>query len=162
MATTPFATICLMFDRDAEAAARFYAETFPNSSVGAIHRAPGASPSGQLGDVLIVEFTLLGIPCIGVNGGSRCKHGEAFSMQIATGDQAETDRYWNAIVGNGGKESRCGLCTDRWGISWQITPTALTRAIAGPDRAAAGRAFQAMMAMTKIDIAAIEAAARIA
>ena len=151
-------TICLWFDRDAEAAARFYAATFPDSAVGAIHRAPGDYPDGQQGDVLVVEFTVLGLPCLGLNGGPAFRHSEAFSFQVATADQAETDRYWNAIVGHGGQESACGWCKDRWGISWQITPVQLTRATTHPDRAAAKRAFDAMMTMKKIDIAAIEAA----
>ena len=151
-------TICLWFDRDAEAAARFYATTFPDSAVGAIHRAPGDYPDGQQGDVLVVEFTVLGLPCLGLNGGPAFRHSEAFSFQVATADQAETDRYWNAIVGHGGQESACGWCKDRWGISWQITPVQLTRAITHPDRAAAKRAFDAMMTMKKIDVAAIEAA----
>ena len=151
-------TICLWFDRDAEAAARFYAATFPDSAVGAIHRAPGDYPDGQQGDVLVVEFTVLGLPCLGLNGGPAFRHSEAFSFQVATDDQAETDRYWNAIVGHGGRESACGWCKDRWGISWQITPVQLTRAWTHPDRAAAMRAFDAMMTMRKIDIAAIEAA----
>ena len=151
-------TICLWFDRDAEAAARFYATTFPDSAVGAIHRAPGDYPDGQQGDVLVVEFTVLGLPCMGLNGGPAFRHSEAFSFQVATADQAETDRYWNAIVGHGGQESACGWCKDRWGISWQITPVQLTRAWTHPDRAAAKRAFDAMMTMRKIDIAAIEAA----
>ena len=151
-------TICLWFDRDAEAAARFYAATFPDSAVGAIHRAPGDYPDGQQGDVLVVEFTVLGLPCLGLNGGPAFRHSEAFSFQVATADQAETDRYWNAIVGHGGQESACGWCKDRWGISWQITPVQLTRAWTHPDRAAAKRAFDAMMTMRKIDIAAIEAA----
>src|SRR5690606_35412991 len=153
-------TICLWFDNDAEAAARFYAETFPDSEVKAVHRAPGEYPSGKEGDVLTVEFTVLGIPCLGLNGGPVFKHSEAFSFQIATQDQAETDRYWNAIVGNGGQESECGWCKDRWGISWQITPVALTKAYTSPDGAAAKRAFDAMMTMKKIDIATIEAAVR--
>lgn len=153
-------TICLWFDNDAEAAARFYAETFPDSEVKAVHWAPGEYPSDKEGDVLTVEFTVLGIPCLGLNGGPVFKHSEAFSFQIATQDQAETDRYWNAIVGNGGQESECGWCKDRWGISWQITPVALTKAYTSPDRAAAKRAFDAMMTMRKIDIATIEAAVR--
>ena len=151
-------TICLWFDRDAEAAARFYAATFPDSAVGAIHRAPGDYPDGQQGDVLVVEFTVLGLPCLGLNGGPAFRHSEAFSFQVATAAQEETDRYWNAIVGHGGQESACGWCKDRWGISWQITPVQLTRATTHPDRAAAKRAFDAMMTMKKIDIAAIEAA----
>ena len=152
-------TICLMYDKDAEEAARFYAKTLPNSSVGAIQRAPGDYPSGRAGDVLTVEFTVLGTPCIGVNGGTYFKHSEAFSFQVATEDQAETDKYWNAIVGNGGKESQCGWCTDKWGLSWQITPRTLTEAMAnGGDEAK--RAFAAMMQMKKIDVAAIDAARR--
>jgi predicted 3-demethylubiquinone-9 3-methyltransferase (glyoxalase superfamily) len=151
--------ICLWFDRDAEAAARFYAATFPDSRVGAVHRAPADYPSGHAGDVLTVEFTVAGIPCLGLNGGPAFPHSEAFSFQIATDDQAETDRYWNAIVGNGGRESACGWCKDRWGVNWQITPRALTEAIAaGGD--AAKRVFEAMMTMHKIDIAAIQAARR--
>src|SRR5687768_7184081 len=153
-------TICLWYDRDAEEAARFYAKTFPDSSVGAILRAPGDFPDGKQGDVLTVEFTVAGIPCVGLNGGPAFKQSEAFSFQIATDDQAETDRLWNAIVGNGGQESACGWCKDRWGLSWQITPRILLKAIADPDRAAAKRAFDAMMTMKKIDIAAIEAARR--
>lgn len=153
-------TVCLWFDGTAEEAARFYAKTFPDSSVSALHCAPGDFPSGHEGDVLMVEFTVLGIPCLGLNGGPAFKHSEAFSFQVATADQAETDRYWNAIVNNGGQESDCGWCKDRWGLSWQITPVALTRAVTDPDRAAAKRAFDAMMQMRKIDIAAIEAARR--
>lgn len=153
-------TICLWYNGDAENAARFYAQTFPDSSVGAVFRAPGDYPSGKAGDVLTVEFTLMGIPCIGLNGGSEFQHNESFSFQVATADQAETDRYWNAIVGNGGEESVCGWCKDKWGISWQITPVALTRAVSAADSAAAKRAFDAMMEMKKIDIAAIEAAYR--
>jgi len=153
-------TICLWYDGDAEDAARFYAKTFPDSSVGAVYRAPGDFPSGKKGDVLTVEFTVMGIPCLGLNGGSAFKHNEAFSFQVATTDQAETDRYWNAIIGNGGKESACGWCKDKWGLSWQITPIALTQAITDPDPAAAKRAFDAMMEMRKIDVAAIEAARR--
>ncbi len=153
-------TICLWYDDDAEDAARFYAETFPDSSVGAVLRAPGDYPSGKQGNVLTVEFTVLGIPCIGLNGGPEFKHSEAFSFQIATADQAETDRYWNAIVGNGGEESACGWCKDKWGLSWQITPIALTQAITDPDPGVAKRAFEAMMQMGKIDVAAIEAARR--
>ena len=152
-------TICLWYDRDAEAAARFYAATFPDSSVGAVHRAPADYPSGKAGDVLTVEFTVAGIPCIGLNGGPHFKPDEAFSFQLATDDQQETDRYWNAIVGNGGQESACGWCKDRWGISWQITPRVLTDAMAaGGDEAK--RAFAAMMDMKKIDVAKIEAARR--
>jgi predicted 3-demethylubiquinone-9 3-methyltransferase (glyoxalase superfamily) len=153
-------TICLWYDRGAEDAAPFYAETFPDSAVGAVHRAPGDFPSGKGGDVLTVAFTVMGVPCLGPNGGPAFKHTEAVSFQVATADLAETDRYWNAVVGNGGQESACGWCTDRWGLSWQITPVALTEAVADPDRAAAKRAFDAMMRMGKIDIAAIEAARR--
>jgi predicted 3-demethylubiquinone-9 3-methyltransferase (glyoxalase superfamily) len=156
---TPKNTICLWFDRDAEAAARFYAATFPDSHVGAVHRAPADYPSGEAGDVLTVEFTAAGIPCLGLNGGPAFPHSEAFSFQIATDDQAETDRYWNAIIGHGGQESACGWCKDRWGVNWQITPRALTEAIAaGGDEAK--RVFAAMMTMGKLDIAAIEAAPR--
>ena len=153
-------TICLWFDRDAEAAARFYATTFPDSAVGAIHRAPGDYPDGQQGDVLVVEFTVLGLPCLGLNGGPAFRHSEAFSFQVATDDQAETDRLWNAIIDNGGRASACGWCKDRWGLSWQITPRVLLEAISDPDRKAAKRAFDAMMKMTKIDVSAIEAALR--
>lgn len=159
--TTPAKnTVCLWYDGCAEAAARFYAETFPDSFVSAIHHAPGDFPSGKKGDVLTVEFTVMGIPCIGLNGGPIFNHSEAFSFQVATADQAETDRYWNAIVGNGGQESECGWCKDKWGLSWQITPIVLINAITHPDPAAAGRAFDAMMQMRKIDIATIEAALR--
>ena len=153
-------TVCLWFDRDAETAARFYAGTFPNSCVEAVHRAPSDNPSCKEGEVLTVEFSVMGIPCIGLNGGPGIEHNHAFSFQVATEDQAQTDRYWNAIVGNGGEESQCGWCKDKWGLHWQITPTALTQAFTGPDRLAAKRAFDAMMAMQKIDIAAIEAAVR--
>ena len=152
-------TICVWYEKDAEAAARFYAETFPDSSVNAVHHAPGDYPSGKAGDVLTVEFTVAGIPCLGLNGGPQFKHTEAFSFQISTDDQEETDRYWNAIVGNGGEESACGWCKDRWGVSWQITPRVLMEAFnAGGDEAK--RAFDAMMDMRKIDVAAIEAARR--
>jgi 2-polyprenyl-6-hydroxyphenyl methylase/3-demethylubiquinone-9 3-methyltransferase len=160
MTTTAKNTICLWFDREAEDAARFYAATFPDSAIGAILRAPGDFPSGKKGDVLTVSFTVMGIPCLGLNGGPAFKQSEAFSFQVATADQAETDRYWNAIVGNGGQESACGWCKDKWGVSWQITPVALTQAITDPDPAAAKRAFDAMMTMRKIDVAAIEAARR--
>ena len=153
-------TICLWYHRDAEAAARFYAETFPDTSVEAVHRAPGDNPSCKEGDVLTVEFILMGVPCIGLNGGPGVEHSWAFSFQVATVDQAETDRYWNAIVGNGGEESQCGWCKDRWGVNWQITPTVLMNAFTGPDRAASKRAFDAMMTMKKIAVAAIEAAIR--
>ena len=153
-------TICVWYDKDAEAAAHFYAETFPDSAVKAIHRAPGDYPDGKQGDVLTVEFTVIGIPCLGLNGGPHFKHTEAFSFQVSTADQAETDRLWNAIVGNGGQESACGWCKDKWGLSWQITPRALMEAISDPDKAAAKRSFDAMMTMGKIDIAKIEAARR--
>jgi predicted 3-demethylubiquinone-9 3-methyltransferase (glyoxalase superfamily) len=153
-------TICLWYDKDAEGAARFYAKTFPDSAVGAIHTAPGDFPGGKKGQVLTVEFTVLGIPCLGLNGGNAFKQTQAFSFQIATVDQVETDRYWNAIVGNGGAESACGWCRDKWGVSWQITPVALTKAVTHPDPAVAKRAFDAMMTMGKIDIAKIEAAVR--
>ena len=153
-------TICLWYDRDALEAAQFYAQTFPDSAVQRVLRAPGDYPSGKQGDVLTVEFTVIGIPCLGLNGGPAFKHSEAFSFQIATEDQAETDRLWEAIVGNGGQESECGWCRDKWGLSWQITPRVLMEAIADPDPAAAKRAFEAMMTMRKIDIAAIEAAWR--
>ncbi|MES2954163.1 MAG: VOC family protein [Pseudomonadota bacterium] len=159
--TTPAKnTLCLWYDGDAEEAARFYASVFPDSKVKAVHRAPGDYPSGKQGDVLTVEFTVLGIPCLGLNGGSTFKHSEAFSFQVATADQAETDRYWDAIVNHGGQASACGWCKDKWGLSWQITPIALTQAITDPDPAAAKRAFEAMMQMGKIDIAVIEAARR--
>ena len=152
-------TICLWFDKEAEAAARFYAETFPDSSVDAVHRAPSDFPSGKAGDVLTVQFTVCGVPCLGLNGGPYFKQDEAFSFQIATDDQEETDRYWNAIVDNGGQESACGWCKDKWGLSWQITPRVLTEAMAaGGDEA--NRAFDAMMDMKKIDVAKIEAARR--
>ncbi|MFY3383926.1 VOC family protein [Paracidovorax sp. MALMAid1276] len=157
---SPKNTICLWFNGTALEAARFYAATFPNSAVGRVMHAPGDYPVGQQGDGLTVEFTVLGIPCLGLNGGPTFPQTEAFSFQVATDDQAETDRLWNAIVGNGGQESACGWCKDRWGVSWQITPRVLTEAIQGPDRAAAKRAFDAMMTMRKIDIAAIEAAVR--
>ena len=150
-------TICIWYASEAEAAARFYAGVFPDTSIGAVHRAPSDFPGGKKGDVLTVDFTVVGIPCIGLNGGDVFKQSEAFSFQIATEDQEETDRYWNAIVGNGGQESECGWCKDKWGLSWQITPRVLTDAIADPDPAVAQRAFAAMMQMRKIDIAAIEA-----
>jgi len=153
-------TICLWYDGDAVAAANFYAETFPGSAVGAVHHAPGDYPAGKQGNVLMVEFTVAGIPCLGLNGGPQFKHSEAFSFQIATEDQAETDRLWNAIVGNGGEESASGWCKDKWGLSWQITPRALTAAFNDPDRKAAKRAFDAMMTMKKIDVATIEKARR--
>lgn len=153
-------TICLWYDKDAEAAARFYAKTFPDSSVGEVQLAPADFPSGKKGDPLLVEFTVMGIPCIGLNGGPvDFKHNEAFSFQVETEDQAETDRYWNALVGNGGQESQCGWCKDRWGISWQISPRVLNDAMkAGGDEAK--RAFEAMLKMKKIDVAAIEKARR--
>lgn len=157
--TLPKNQICLMFDKGAEEAAHFYAKTFPNSSVGSVYLAPDDYPSGKAGDVLTVEFMVLGIPCIGVNGGSYFKHSEAFSFQIATENQKETDEYWNAIIKNGGEESVCGWCKDRWGISWQITPRTLTEAMAkGGDEAK--RAFNAMMKMKKIDVALINTARR--
>ena len=152
-------TICLWFDKDAEAAARFYAATFPESTVTAVRKAPADYPDGQAGDVLTVEFTVCGVPCLGLNGGPAFKHSEAFSFQIATDSQEETDRYWDAIVGNGGEESACGWCKDRWGVSWQITPRVLTEALAAGGEEAK-RAFEAMMSMQKIDIAMIEAARR--
>ncbi len=153
------ATICLWFDKDARQAAEFYAATFPDSAVGAVHSAPADFPGGKQGDELTVEFTVLGVPCIGLNGGPIFPHSEAFSFQVATESQEETDRYWNAIVGNGGAESACGWCKDKWGLNWQITPRVLTEAMAqGGD--VARRAFEAMMPMTKIDVAAIEAAVR--
>ena len=155
----PKNTICLLFDKDAQEAARFYAATFPESKVTAVHKAPGDYPGGKEGDVLTVEFTVLGIPCLGINCGSVVKRSEAFSFQIATDNQEETDRYWNAIVGNGGKENACGWCADRWGLFWQITPRALTDALAAGG-GEGKRAFQAMMTMRKIDIATIEAARR--
>ncbi len=152
-------TLCLWYEKDAEKAARFYAQTFPDSSVGTIQTAPSDFPSGKAGDVLTVEFTVCGVPCIGLNGGPAFKQSEAFSFQIATDDQTETDKYWNAIVGNGGKESECGWCKDKWGLSWQITPRVLTEAMArGGD--VAKRAFDAMMTMKKIDVARIEAAVK--
>src|SRR4051812_48329861 len=153
-------TVCLWYDRNAEDAARFYAKTFPDSSVGNVNAAPGDFPSGKKGDVLTVEFTVMGIPCLGLNGGPAFAQTEAFSFQVATADQAETDRYWNAIVGNGGRESECGWCKDKWGVSWQITPSVLMDAIADRDAAVAKRAFDAMMTMKKIDVAAIEKARR--
>lgn len=153
-------TICLWYDGNAEDAARFYAATFPVSSIDAVYRAPVDFPSGKEGDVLTVHFTVMGIPCLGLNGEPSFKHSEAFSFQVATADQAETDSYWNAIVGNDGEESACGWCKDKWGVSWQITPVALTEAITDNDPAAAKRAFEAMMSMRKIEISVIEAARR--
>ncbi|MCC7463248.1 MAG: VOC family protein [Gammaproteobacteria bacterium] len=153
-------TVCLWFDHDAEDAARFYARTFPDSAVQGVMRAPTDYPNGKAGDVLTVDFTVCGIPCIGLNGGPVFRHSEAFSFQIATRDQAETDHYWNAILGNGGTASACGWCKDKWGLSWQITPIALTEGMKDEDPAARQRVFAAMMQMTRIDIAAIEAARR--
>ncbi|MBJ2350132.1 MULTISPECIES: VOC family protein [Pseudomonas] len=152
--------ICLWYDGTAQEAAEFYARTFPDSAVNAIHHAPGDYPSGSQGDVITVDFTVIGIPCIGLNGGAMFKHSEAFSFQIATDDQAETDRLWNAIIDNGGQASACGWCKDKWGVSWQISPRVLVDAVTSADKAAAKRAFEAMMTMTKIDIAAIEAAVK--
>ena len=151
---------CVWYDGTAEEAARFYAATFPGSSLDAVHRAPGDYPSGQTGDALMVEFTVCGVAFLGLNGGPGHPQTQAVSFQVYTDDQAETDRLWDAIVGNGGSENACGWCRDRWGVHWQITPRALMRAMADPDRAAAGRAFQAMITMRRIDIAAIEAAVR--
>ena len=153
-------TICLWYDGSALEAATFYAATFPDSAVGAVHRAPGDYPAGKQGDELMVEFTVMGIPCTGLNGGPGITHNEAFSFQVLTDDQAETDRLWNAIIGNGGKASECGWCKDKWGLSWQITPRVLMDAVTDPDPRVAKRAFDAMMGMTKIDVAAIEAARR--
>ena len=151
-------TICLWYDGDALEAAQFYAKTFPDSAVGAIHRAPGDYPAGKEGEIIMVEFSVAGIPCVGLNGGPGHAHTDAFSFQIETENQAETDRLWNAIVSNGGQEIACGWCRDQWGLSWQITPRVLMEAVTSPDRAAAKRAFEAMMEMRKIDVAAIEAA----
>ena len=151
-------TVCIWYDGTALEAATFYARTFPDSTLGAVTRAPGDYPDGREGDILVVEFNVAGIPCIGLNGGPHFKHNESFSFQIATDDQAETDRLWHAIVDHGGQESECGWCKDRWGISWQITPRVLTQALGDADRAAAKRAFDAMMTMKKIDVAMIEAA----
>jgi predicted 3-demethylubiquinone-9 3-methyltransferase (glyoxalase superfamily) len=156
----PKNTLCLWYDTDALDAATFYASIFPDSEVKAVHHAPADFPSGKEGDVLTVDFTVAGIPCLGLNGGPAFKHTEAFSFQISTEDQEETDRYWNAIVGNGGQESACGWCKDKWGVSWQITPRVLTEAFTSPDKGVAKRAFEAMMEMRKIDIARIEAAIR--
>lgn len=153
-------TICLWYDGAALEAAQFYAATFPDSAVQAVHRAPGDYPAGKEGDILTVEFTVCGIPCLGLNGGPQVQHNIAFSFQIATDDQEETDRLWNAVVGNGGRENACGWCQDKWGLSWQITPRVLTEAVTDPDPAVAKRAFEAMMQMGKIDIAVIEAARR--
>lgn len=151
-------TICLWYDKGAEEAARFYAEVFPDSSVGAVFRSPTDYPSGKAGDVLTVDFTVAGIPCVGLNGGPAFAHNESFSFQVSTEDQEETDRYWNAIVGNGGAESMCGWCKDKWGVNWQITPRILVQSLSDTDRARSKRVFDAMMTMKKIDIAAIEAA----
>ncbi len=156
----PKNTVCLWFNHDAEEAARFYAQTFPDSFVRAVHHAPADYPSGKEGDVITVEFTVMGIPCVGLNGGPDIKHNLAFSFQVATTDQAETDRYWNAIINHDGEASVCGWCKDKWGIFWQISPVVLLQALSNPDRAAAKRAFVAMMDMTKIDVAAIEEALR--
>lgn len=153
-------TICLWYDGAAQDAAEFYARTIPDSAMGRVFRAPSDYPAGKAGDVLTVEFTVAGIPCIGLNGGPVFKHSEAFSFQIATDDQAETDRLWDAIIGNGGQASACGWCKDKWGLNWQITPRVLSNALANPDPAVGKRAFEAMMTMTKIDVAAIEAAVR--
>jgi predicted 3-demethylubiquinone-9 3-methyltransferase (glyoxalase superfamily) len=154
------ATLCLWYDNDAEGAANFYAATFPDSAVGKVQRAPGDFPGGKKGDPLTVEFTVLGLECIGLNGGPIFPHTEAFSFQVATGSQEETDRYWHAIVDHGGAESACGWCKDKWGVNWQITPQVLTDGMANPDPAVRERVFAAMMTMRKIDHAAIEAAAR--
>ena len=156
----PPVTLCLWYDKDAEEAAQFYAATFPDSAVGPVHRAPGDFPGGKQGDALTVEFTVLGIACVGLNGGPIFPHSEAFSFQVSTETQEETDRYWNAIVGNGGAESACGWCKDKWGLNWQITPRILIEATTSSDKGVAKRAFDAMMTMKKIDIAAIEAAVR--
>jgi 2-polyprenyl-6-hydroxyphenyl methylase/3-demethylubiquinone-9 3-methyltransferase len=153
-------TVCLWYDGTALDAARFYADTFPDSTVDAVHASPADYPNGKEGDVLTVEFTVMGIPCVGLNGGPMFTHDEAFSFQVTTEDQAETDRLWDAIIGNGGKASACGWCKDRWGVSWQITPRVVLEAITDPDRKAARRAFEAMMTMSKLDIATIEAARR--
>lgn len=152
--------ICLWYESGAQEAAEFYAKTFPNSAVGEAHYAPDDYPGGKEGKVLTVDFTVVGIPCVGLNGGDYFKASEAFSFQIITEDQAETDKYWNAIVGNGGQESQCGWCKDKWGISWQITPRVLIESVTSKDKALAKRAFEAMMEMKKINIAAIEAAVK--
>ena len=153
-------TVCLWYDRDAEAAARFYTGLFPDSRLIAVHRSPGDYDAGRQGDVLMVEFVVLGIPCLGLNGGPGTQHSQAFSFQVSTADQAETDRYWDAIIAHGGQPVACGWCRDRWGLSWQITPRVLMDAVTSPDRAAAKRAFDAMRDMIKIDVAVIEAAVR--
>ncbi|MFY9234234.1 MAG: VOC family protein [Fimbriimonadaceae bacterium] len=160
MSTRAKNTVCLWYDGDAEEAANFYARTFPDTSVGSVDRAPADYPAGNEGDPIVVWFTVMGIPCMGLNGGPTFKHNEAFSFQVLTNDQEETDRYWNAIVGNGGEESMCGWCKDKWGVSWQITPVVLMESLADPDRAASKRVFEAMMEMQKIDVATIEAARR--
>jgi predicted 3-demethylubiquinone-9 3-methyltransferase (glyoxalase superfamily) len=162
MTTSNPAVVCLWYESDAESAARFYAETFPNSSVGKVHRSPADNPSAQEGAPLTVDFTVLGIPCLGLNGGPHFKQSEAFSFQVITENQEQTDRYWNAIVGNGGQESMCGWCKDKWGVSWQITPRFLAENMGQADKARAKRVFEAMMTMKKIDIAALEAAANAA
>ena len=154
------ATVCLWFDQSAFDAASFYAATFPDSAVRAVHHAPGDYPHGKAGNVLLVEFTVMGIPCVGINGGPVFRPSEAFSFQVATDDQAETDRYWNAITRDGGQEGQCGWCKDRWGLSWQVTPLALTRALGDPDPTVRTRVFGVMLGMKKIDVAAIEAARR--
>lgn len=156
--STPKNTICLWFENDAQGAAEFYARTFPNSRVDALHCAPADNPSGSEGQILTVEFTVMGIPCVGINGGPHFRQSEAFSFQVATEDQTETDLYWNAIVDNGGQESHCGWCKDKWGVSWQITPRMLTDAFKSPDRELSKRAFNAMLGMNKIDIAALQKA----
>lgn len=158
MSTRAKNTVCLWYDGDAEAAANFYAKTFPDSSVGQVDRAPADYPSGKEGDPIVVWFSVMGIPCMGLNGGPMFKHCEAFSFQVLTKDQEETDRYWNAIVENGGEESMCGWCKDKWGVSWQITPSVLVEALGDSDRVAAKRVFEAMMEMRKIDVAAVVAA----
>jgi 2-polyprenyl-6-hydroxyphenyl methylase/3-demethylubiquinone-9 3-methyltransferase len=158
MKRTPDTRICLWYDHNAQEAADFYVRTFPGSSMGSVQTAPADYPNGKAGDVLVVEFTVLGIACMGLNGGPIFKHSEAFSFSVSTADQAETDFYWNAIVGNGGTESQCGWCKDKWGVSWQITPAALTSAMADPDPAVRQRVFAAMMSMKKIDVATITAA----
>ncbi len=157
---SPKNRICLWFDHDAEEAARFYASVFPDTAVIAIHPAPADYPSGKAGDVLTVDFTVMGVPCVGLNGGTAFRHSEAFSFQVVTESQAETDRYWNAIIGNGGSASACGWCKDRWGLFWQISPRVLLEGVTDPDPVVARRVFEAMMGMGKIDVAAIEAARR--
>lgn len=148
---------CLWFDKDGEEAARFYAETFPDTRIDAIHRSPGDYPSGRKGDVLTIEMHILGMPFLLLNGGPEFEFDEAVSFQVATEDQAETDRYWNAITGNGGRASMCGWCEDRFGLSWQITPKRLTEYMAKGGETAE-RAFKAMMTMQKIDIATLDRA----